>query len=606
MKNAIVFFAGTFLLFLTLITLVSFAVHMHVFLYNPSFYDTQRLPDTQTQLIIVGLSLCLVFGALCWKGAFVWGHRKRIALALSGLLVAGGILHGGLFALSSAYRSQPEPVETQMLILGLDAANEALLDPWIEAGHLPTIQRLREQSASYVLTSMEPMRSPALWTTIATGRSPEVHGVSGFFATRHDIQAPRIFDVAMADGMRVGLFQWLVTWPVVDLFDVIVPAWMARSPDTWPKRYVPLQEFMLEQDRSGSSPDLSETIEDMLWAGARASTVRSMQRMLLQRNEANSEEKQMALKMTAEVTLQTDVFLHALDTQPLDLASFILYGSDKLGHRLWHYMEPQSFPDHDFPDDESLTHALRDYYIAADRAFARILSWMPKDCRVVLLSDHGMKADPGMPGQFFLNMDDLLADLHLEQGVVATTMMRSFLLRAAENQTIDWKPYRDALEAVLWQQTGEPLFLVEPQEDGLQVRTNLSLTAHPESPFASDDLVLVGGEPVPVSRYFFARYFSGTHDLEGVLMLSGPGVNPGRHDDPVGVLDIAPTLLYWLGLPISDELEGTIVDSAFTAEYRTNHAVKKVSSYPSIETLSVVPEGDDGGLKDRLRSVGYL
>ena len=60
---------------------------------------------------------------------------------------------------------------------------------------------------------MEPLFSPPVWTSIATGRSPEAHGVDFFYANRFSIKVPTIWERLAAGGVRVGLYDYLVTWP---------------------------------------------------------------------------------------------------------------------------------------------------------------------------------------------------------------------------------------------------------------------------------------------------------------------------------------------------------------------------------------------------------
>jgi arylsulfatase A-like enzyme len=36
----------------------------------------------------------------------------------------------------------------------------------------------------------------------------------------------------------------------------------------------------------------------------------------------------------------------------------------------------------------------------------------------------------------------------------------------------------------------------------------------------------------------------------------GEGVEPGRVDDPVAPLDLAPTMAAWAGIPYPDDLDG--------------------------------------------------
>ena len=69
-------------------------------------------------------------------------------------------------------------------MVGLDGADWAYLDPLIARGDLPNLARLRAGGAWGTLETVRPTLSPAIWTTVATGRTARGHGVRGFTATR--------------------------------------------------------------------------------------------------------------------------------------------------------------------------------------------------------------------------------------------------------------------------------------------------------------------------------------------------------------------------------------------------------------------------------------
>jgi len=55
---------------------------------------------------------------------------------------------------------------------------------------------------------------------------------------------------------------------------------------------------------------------------------------------------------------------------------------------------------------------------------------------------------------------------------------------------------------------------------------------------------------------------SGCHDPKGMMILYGPGVRSGRIAE-VNNLDIAPTLLTLMGLPVPEEMKGRVLSEAF-------------------------------------------
>ncbi len=68
----------------------------------------------------------------------------------------------------------------RVLVLGLDGATWDILDPLMSEGVLPNLSRLRGQGASGTLQSIFPPLSPVAWTGVMTGKNSGKHGVYEF------------------------------------------------------------------------------------------------------------------------------------------------------------------------------------------------------------------------------------------------------------------------------------------------------------------------------------------------------------------------------------------------------------------------------------------
>jgi predicted AlkP superfamily phosphohydrolase/phosphomutase len=111
-----------------------------------------------------------------------------------------------------------------------------------------------------------------------------------------------------------------------------------------------------------------------------------------------------------------------------------------------------------------------------------------------------------------------------------------------------------------------------------------------------DVLVVVSGHglaPTPLWRRLLgaltgtavgAASHAGAPD--GVLLIAGEGIRSGSAPAGASVLDVAPTLLYLMGLPVARDMEGRvlteILDPAFAEE-------NPVTFIPSYESLAVTP-----------------
>jgi len=103
--------------------------------------------------------------------------------------------------------------------------------------------------------------------------------------------------------------------------------------------------------------------------------------------------------------------------------------------------------------------------------------------------------------------------------------------------------------------------------------------------------------------------FDGTNHWrmpDGIFGLYGTGVRNGLAPERVHVYDVAPTVLRYLGLPLSRELEGRALDEAFTSEALAGLPASFVESYgPRHQALRVSDELIDAAQKRQLDSMGY-
>jgi predicted AlkP superfamily phosphohydrolase/phosphomutase len=119
------------------------------------------------------------------------------------------------------------------LLVGLDAACWAYLDPLLAAGRLPNLQQLMSGGSWGVLQSTLPAATPVAWASIITGKNPGKHGVFDMMWRR-----PGGYDLAMTHaGVRHGTPFWR------RLNEAGVRVGLVNIPFTYPPQ--PLDGFML-------------------------------------------------------------------------------------------------------------------------------------------------------------------------------------------------------------------------------------------------------------------------------------------------------------------------------------------------------------------------
>lgn len=110
------------------------------------------------------------------------------------------------------------------LVIGLDAATLDLIEPWVREHKLPVFERLMRKGTYGTLWSTVPAISPPAWTSIITGQNPGRHGIYDFVrrqpgtyrlqSVRSDFVSNRtIFDLLSAYDKRVAAVNIPMTYP---------------------------------------------------------------------------------------------------------------------------------------------------------------------------------------------------------------------------------------------------------------------------------------------------------------------------------------------------------------------------------------------------------
>lgn len=74
----------------------------------------------------------------------------------------------------------------KLMLIGWDAADWKVINPLLDAGQMPNLERMVNQGTIGNLATMDPAYSPMLWTSIATGKHAYKHGIHGFLEPTKD------------------------------------------------------------------------------------------------------------------------------------------------------------------------------------------------------------------------------------------------------------------------------------------------------------------------------------------------------------------------------------------------------------------------------------
>ena len=110
------------------------------------------------------------------------------------------------------------------------------------------------------------------------------------------------------------------------------------------------------------------------------------------------------------------------------------------------------------------------------------------------------------------------------------------------------------------------------------------------------------------NRFDFPVYGnSGDHRMDGIFLGLGPAFRKGARLEPLSVLDVAPTVLHLLGLPVPKQMDGKVAAGALDGDYMAKNPVREAD----MELLgrargSALSAGDSDDIRKRLEGIGYI
>jgi predicted AlkP superfamily phosphohydrolase/phosphomutase len=562
----------------------------------------------------------------------------------------------------------------KVFVLGLDGATWDVLDPLLQDGLLPNLARLRERAVSGLLRSVFPPLSPVAWTAVMTGKNSGKHGIFEFVEHAHHplvgrvnssqtIQSELLWEIAarygkktVAGGIPMSYPARPERFPGFFLGDFLSPA---RAPDfaSDPAIFAELEQVV------GPYRPWSTAIHD---GGNEAAVLADLHAFLEQH-----------LKAIQFLMNRCDWDLFLFDLMATDRLQHELWHVWDLTHRaargrlreleavrpkliaFWQLLDrgigaiaaalpPDAalilISDHGFGPIEHyvnfnvwlLEHgyiALEDsFYVKQKHWFYRrgaTPEWIYGIMSRLGLGTHRVSRFRGKQNGF---MDRLAESLFLSRRHIDWSQTRAYaqgnfgqiflnLKGRQPNGCVapaDARSLLDDLKEVLAEirhpETGKALVEHVYERDELYDGPYAALAPDLTVVLTDWRYRTIGLHDFTTNRVISPAFGpTGDHRMDGVLIAAGPVFRTGAESENAGLLDIAPTVLHLLGVPVPDDMDGRvlgellepapppapsvpILDPALAAANGT-HAHPISSAY--------TPE-EDAAIRERLADLGYL
>ncbi len=313
---------------------------------------------------------------------------------------ARAILTGSVSAVVLAIACDgPTPKRGRVLLVGIDGATFRIIQPLLDQGRLPHLARIAEAGIAAPLRAHLPLQSPRIWTSIATGKLPEDHGILGF--AREEDGARRLYgsadrkvhalwNIASTAGLTVAVVNWWNTYPLERIRGVMV------SDHLLPLEIVGRRVLTGAAASGGRGP----IVHPEVWQG-RVSALLAVtspltevpnpfeSRAAFPDDESRGDLAQRYRNDQAVTRIALEI---ERDLNP-DLLMVYLPGIDRVSHFLWGAIEPSPlYPELTAKQRTARARALAGYYEFSDALIGRLAArYGPRDL-VLVVSDHGFEA----------------------------------------------------------------------------------------------------------------------------------------------------------------------------------------------------------------------
>jgi len=507
----------------------------------------------------------------------------------------------------------------KVLVIGLDGATWDLIKPWAEEGNLPAFKKLMDEGVYGNLKSTLPIHTIPAWNCMLTGKNPGKLGVFTFLQKDPDshvfhpyffINKPErnsIIDILSKNRKRVCSINLPTTHSTYKINGCMVGGWLYNSnkPFTYPEKL----KSELDRITGGYEIDTYQNIDVPHLGGEEIE---------------NTEEFLKCLYRITEKRAKATQYL--LNKYDWDFFMVVFTGPDRIQHKLW--------------EDKN---EIEKYYQYIDKIIAKLLDKIDDEVVTILVSDHGFG-----PQSRVFNINEWL----IEKGLLKLQIDWRTKLRRTLGWLHLWHLGKRFLPSHLKNRIGAKIHAISFEKANIdwsktkaysysrcgEIYINLKGRKKDEEYEELRNRVIkelkelkIAGKKIPINVFkkeeiYFGKYIDkapdliiqlddnicgintrigygsifsngkgGNHRIHGIFLAHGSGIKKGVEIQGTKIYDIAPTILYIMGVPIPKDMDGRVLKEIFEED---SELYKKSITYQEID--------EKVRLKERIRELKTL
>ena len=550
----------------------------------------------------------------------------------------------------------------RVILLGLDGGTFSLLRPWIEDGLMPNLGKIMEQGTSGELASTIPATTPPAWSTCVTGKNPGKHGIYDFresflrdprapLVNSRSLRSKKLWHILADHSKKVGLVSVPITYPPEKVNGFCISGLLTPDSESTYTSPAELKEqllkaigdFVVNIDIPKYDVDAQEDALAFL-----QETLYSLQK----RRDAFFH-----LMAEQQWDFFMIVFIFADRIQHL-LWKYIdpqtqLYATERAAQLREKIRECFATFDEMLGQLLAQLDQETQLFIMSDHGFGSTRAWINVNTYLARLGLLRLKRGQAISKKLFCTamnigespwMKKLLPE-NIQRMVRNKIRGTRSSFKSDVQSAIDWERTKAFFVSIPTQGIfinvkRDGFGLVDPGQEYQQLRELIKekllqlrdpwtkdqvvdqvwfkeeIYSGPQAQFAPD-LIFVARDYAYLGRQLFGDHKIirsaehlpvGFHRSNGIFIARGSEIQQGRQIQGANIADIAPTVLYSMGLPVPDDMDGKVLREIFSEELLQRNPVEYVKADldQEGEEEETYSEEESQKIKERLRSLGYI
>jgi predicted AlkP superfamily phosphohydrolase/phosphomutase/tetratricopeptide (TPR) repeat protein len=284
----------------------------------------------------------------------------------------------------------------KVLLIGWDAADWEMIDPLLRSGQMPALAQLLNGGVRGNLATIQPVLSPMLWTSMATGKRADKHGICGFSEPLPDgagigpvsstsRRCKAIWNILSQNGLKSNIVGWFATNPAEPINGVMITDQFLVAPEAKIAKTVHPPELASSMAALRVTPD-SLTAEDLLPFIPRLAEL-----------DLKTDDRPLKLaRRLAKVASVQAIATALIQSEPWNLMGVYYDAIDQFGHEFMSYHPPRlkGITEQDF---EFYQRVMTGCYRFHDMMLYTLLQYIDEQTNVILVSDHGYECGHRRP-----------------------------------------------------------------------------------------------------------------------------------------------------------------------------------------------------------------